>query len=377
MLPDIPLFGSSAPAAVRRPVFEIAFGAPGGGDGGLGGLASAAASAIGLSAGGEDPWKRAVARVTIECGVAQEVDRAEITLATDAHAPPVALGDEGTIKLGYEDEGATIVYSGRIESIRRDARGSVRITVANASATLAAFRLHQSFENQTAGDIVSELASQADVTTGNIADGSDFAFHFIDDTRSAWQHIARLARVNGFLALITPENELDFRAPAAGEPLQTFTWGVDILALHRREAEAAFDAVTVAGEGAAGSDGAEAWNWLTKDPAAVSASAGSGQRSRVVIDRALRSADAVQTAAQALVDAAARAALTGTLQVPGAPAVVPGAHVKVADTPGGTMDGELLVMRVRHTFDKRAGFRSRIEFAGSSGGGGGSLGGLL
>ena len=377
MLPDIPLFGSSAPAAVRRPIFEIAFGA-GSSGGGLGGLASAAASAIGLSTGGEDPWKRSVARIAIECGVAHEVGRAEITLAADAHAPAVALGDEGAIKLGYEDEGAATVYTGRIESIRRDGRGSLRIMVANASASLAALRLHQSFENQTAGEIVSELASQASVTTGDVADGSDFAFLFIDDARTAWQHIARLARLNGFLALVTPDNELDFKAPGDGAPVQTFTWGVDILALQRRETEAAFDAVTVAGEGAAGSDGAEAWNWLMKDPAAVSASAGSGERSRVVIDRALRSADAVQAAAQGLVDAAARAALTGTLQVPGAPAVVPGARVNVAGTPDGAMDGELLVMRVRHTFDKRAGFRTRIEFAGSGGGGGGGLlGGLL
>jgi phage protein D len=372
VLSDIPLFGAGATPGVRRPIFEIAFG---GGDAG-GGLLSAAASAVGLGGAGEDPWQRSVARITLDVGVAPDVDGAEITLSADSQAPPITLGAEGTVSLGYEDAGATAVYSGTIESIRRDLRGSTRIIIANGSSRLAGLRVQQSFEDQSAGQVVKELASQAEVTAGDIADGADLSFIVLDGGRSAWEHIAQLSRLCGHLARINAEGELDFTAPDEGEPAQVFGWGADVLALNRTETPASFDAVTVSGEGAAGSQGKDAWNWLVKQPAPVTGSAGAGSKTRAFTDRALRSADAVRAAAQAFADAAARAAVTGTVLVPGAAAVAPGLRIKLQGTPGGAFDGDFLVTRVRHSYDKRSGFRSRITFTGS-GGGGSALGGLL
>ncbi len=371
---DLPLFGSSAPPAVRRPLFQVSFG--GGAAAGGGGLLSAAASAVGLGGGGAaDPWQRSIARITLERGVAPELDGAEITLADDAQAPPVAVGDAGSIALGFEDEGPTTVFTGRIEAIRRDARGSQRITIANGAARLAALRVQQSFENQSAGNVVRELAGKANVTPGNIADGADLAFLVLDDARSAWDHIARLARVSGHMAIMTADDELDFRPPDDGQPVQSFRWGVNVLSLERAQTEPVFQSVTVSGEGAAGSQGKDAWNWLTKQPSSVTGQAGSGDRTRSFADRALRTADAVQAAARALADAAARAAQAGVLLVPGAPAVLPASQIQIGSTPRGGMDGTYLVTRVRHTCDKRAGFRTRVQFIGASGAAG-ATGGL-
>lgn len=383
MLPDIPLFGGSAPPAVRRPVFEIAFaaGASGGGDDSLlGSAVSAAADVLGLGGGeAEDPWKRSVARIVVEMGLAPEVDSAHIVLAEDAQAPPTAIADEGTIALGYEDDAAATVFTGRIDAIRKGIRGSRRIAISNGASALAAFRIRQSYENQSAGDIVEELAGGAGIDTGDVAAGPDLSFLVLDAERSAWEHIARLARVSGHFAHISPEGRLDFRPPDDGEPVAAFTWGVDIIGLERTESEPVFDAVTFSGEGAAGSQGKDAWNWLTKEPSPVTGSAGAGARNRPFADRALRSADAVKAAAQALADAAARAATAGILTVPGTPAAVPGFLISLAGVPGGAFDGDYLVTRVRHTYDKHTGFRSRIHFSGQGGGGGASglLGGLL
>jgi phage protein D len=376
IIPD--LFGSSQTPGVRRPKFEISFGA-GGGDSGPTDLLSSAAAAIGLGGSGEDPWQRSVASVCVEVGLAPEVDVAEIVLASDSQAPAVAIDDEGTIALGYEDEGTSAVYAGRIESIVRSAGGPLRITIANATSALAALRVQQSYENQAAGDVVDELAGRADVDTGNVVAGPDLAFLVLDGGSSAWEHVARLARVSGHHARITADNELNFAPADDGPPLQTFTFGMDVLSLERREAAASFDNVTIAGEGAAGSQGQEAWNWLIKEPAPVTGAAGQGSRVRAFADRALRTAEAVRGAAQALADAAARAATVGTLLTPGAAKVVPGARIAIASSQDGTLDGEYLVTRVRHIYDKRTGFRSRITFAGSGGaaGGGGLLGGLL
>lgn len=374
MIPD--LFASSQPPGVRRPKFSISFGA--GGDDGLGGLMGAVASVLGQG-GADDPWQRALVSVVVETGLAPEVDIAEITLAGGPNAPQFAIDDDGTIELGYEDEGTTSVYSGRIESVVRTGNGLVRIIVANATSDLAGLRVQQSYEDQSAGDIVGELAGKAGVTTGNIAAGSSLAFLVLDDGSSAWQHIARLARVSGHQARVTADGELEFAPVASGSPVQTFTWGVDLLSLERREAGASFDNVTVFGEGAAGSDGKSAWNWLVKEAAPVTGTAGQGSHTRAFVDPALRSADAVRGAAQAVADAAQRAAITGSAIVPGASRVTPGALITIAGSPDGELDGDYYVTRVRHTYAKRTGYRTRITFTGSagSGGGGGLLGGLL
>jgi hypothetical protein len=327
MLPDIPLFGGSAPPAVRRPIFEVAFapGSSGGGDDGLlGSAVSAAADILGLGGAAEDPWKRSIARIVIDMGLAPEVDAAHIVLSDDAQAPPTGIADEGTIALGYEDAGSTTVFTGRIDAITKAVRGDRRIAISNGASALAALRVRQSYENQSAGDLVEDLAKRAGIDTGDVAAGPDLSFIVLDAERSAWEHIARLARISGHFAHISPEGKLDFRPPDDGEPVAAFTWGIDIIALERTESEAAFDAVTFSGEGSAGSEGKDAWNWLTKEPAPVTGSAGAGSRSRPFADRALRSADAVQAAAQALADGAAREATTGVLIVPGTPAAVPG-----------------------------------------------------
>jgi phage protein D len=375
MIPDLFSTDTQTPG-VRRPIFEIAFG---GGSGGSGpaDLLSSAAAAVGFGgATGEDPWLRSVTSVSVEVGLAPQVDVAEIVIAADSQAPPVAIDDEGNIALGYEDEGATGVFTGRIESIIRSTRGPTRITIANASSALAALRTEQSYEDQGAGDVVEDLAGRAGVNTGNVVAGPDLAFTVLDGGSNAWEHIARLARVSGHHARITVDNELDFAPVDDGEAVQTFTYGVDILLLERREAAASFDNVTIVGEGAAGSDGKSAWNWLVKQPSSVTGAAGQGSRARGFSDRLLRSAEAAGTAAQALADAAARAATVGTLIVPGAPKVTPATNIAIAGSTDGVFDGAYLVTRVRHVFSKRTGFRTHITFAGS-GGSSGAGGGLL
>jgi phage protein D len=359
MIPD--LFGASSPPALRRPQHATSFG------GAVGGALAGALAAVGAGSA-SDPWQRAVGRIAIELGVAPAVDTAEVTLAVDAHAPSFSLADEGTIALGYQDEGTTAVFAGTIVGIRRAVGGHVRLTVANGTAGLAALRMQQSYESQTAGQVVSALAAAAGVDPGDIADGPDLAYLVLDGSRSAWGHIARLARISGHVARVNADGALDFLAPDDGDPVQTFAWGGDVLALERTESPAAFDAVSVHGEGAAGSQGADAWNWLVKQRLSITGEAGGGSRARSFTDRALRTADAVRAAAQAVADAAARGATRGTLRVPGAPKVVPGRRVALAGTPGGALDGPVLVTRVRHTFDKRAGFRTEIAFVAAAGG---------
>ncbi len=370
----LPSVGATS-AALQRPEAVVRFGTPGGG-GGVGALASAVGGALGVS-GRDDPWRRSLVGVRTEAGIAPTVDAAEVDLSADAQAPSFALGDEGSVSLGYGDQGPRLVFTGAIDGVRRQIPGSARLIATNGGSALARLRLNQSYERQSAGDVVRELASRAGIATGRIEAGVSIPFFVIDDRRGAWAHIAELARRSGYIAFFDAEGKLSFTTIATGDPVRTFRYAVDLLSLDTLEAEEEVGAATVWGEGAAGSQGQDAWSWLVKDPAPVTGSAGSGERALYRGDRALRSAEAVGTAASAIVAAGARRKMTGRIVTPGAPEVVVGATIEIADAPQRAINARYLVTAVHHRFTKGGGFLSEIGFCAAARGGGGLAGGLL
>jgi len=332
----------SAPSApsVRKPALEVRFG-------------SAAANV----------WGRALSFVTVELGAAPAVDAVEVAIAPGQHAPAVAVGDTGSVSLGFA--GALVpVFSGTVASVLRSVNGPWRVVATDAGGALARLRVNQSYEQLSAGRIVSELASSAGIVPATVADGVAFPFYVVDDSRSAWAHVAALARVCGFFATVDAQGGLVF-GPAQATPVKTFTYGVDVLALQTAETAPSFGKVTVVGEGAAGSQGADAWSWLLKDPAAVTATAGSGTPERLVQDSSLRSKSAAQTAADAASARAKSLAGAGRLVVPGTPEIVPGTSVEIKRAPDAASNGVRTVHVVRHRFAKSAGFVTTIDFGGT------------
>jgi hypothetical protein len=368
--------GASQEPAVRRPVAAVSFGAAGGG-GGLGGLAGAA-GALGIGGGGaDDPWARCLVAVTVDCGVASSVDTADIRLASVEGAPDVSVGDAGTVALGYSGADPQVVFTGEIASVERDVEGTIRLVATNGGAALAALRIESSYEQQSAGDIVRDAASRASVDTDSITDGATLPFLALDGTRSAWRNLAALARANGAIAFFAPDGKLTFAAAETGDPAQTFTYGVDVLSLEAAQERPGVGAVTAVGDGAAGSHGTDAWSWLVKDSSSVTGSAGSGDPARMAQDGALRTGDAAGSAASGISALAALLDARGRAVVPGAPAVGVGSTIAIADAPSDDLNGMFLVLRVRHAFSKRAGFRSAIEFSKVGAAAGGGAGGLL
>jgi phage protein D len=342
--------GGNASPALRRPLFEISLG------------------------GSVDEWAQSLVSLTVEAGLAPFADAVTLNLADLASAPDVMVEDSGAVELGYEEDTTQAVFTGRVEELRSSVRGKTWVTAVNGGALLSRTRVNQSYEQQRAGDIVRDLAGRAGVDTETVEDGADFPFYVVDDRSNAYQHVAALARKSGYLAYFTTEGKLDFAPFIAGHAVQTFTYGEDVLALHVAEATSTVGVVTTVGEGAAGSQGQEAWSWLVKDPSSVRGSAGSGDPERLVRDASLRSAEAAQGAADGIAGAADKMKLAGELLVPGAPAVVVGSAVEVVDAPRDTLNGLFLVRRVRHRFSKRGGFITLIGFSGTDDGG---LGGLL
>jgi hypothetical protein len=331
-------------------------------------------SSIGFGDGGADVWARSVVSVVVEVGLAPFADVVTLFVADGASAPGVIPGDSGTVELGYEDDATELVFTGQVEEVRRSVQGTIRVTATDGGASLSRLRANQSYEQQTAGDIVKDLAGRARVDTATVEDGVSFPFYALDDRRGAYRHVAALASKSGYLAYFTPEGMLSFAPFTAGQAVQTFTYGEDVISLHATEGTPVVGAVTTVGEGAAGSQGQEAWSWLVKDLSSVSGSAGTGEPERLVQDASLRGAEAAQGAAEGIADVAKGETVIGELLVPGSPAVVVGSAVEISDTPQDALNGLFPVRRVRHRFSKREGFVTSIHFGST---GDGSLGGLL
>lgn len=350
---NLPFDLGQAPAGVRKPVWEVGFGS-----------------------GSAGEWAAALVSVVVEAGQAPSVDVAELRLASVPDAPRPARDEAGSVALGFQDSGAELVFTGHVERIRTSLVGPARITAVNGGANLAQLRVTQSYEKQSAGDIVRDLAQRAGVETDAIEGGVDLPFYALDATQTAYQHIARLARLSGFQARMTPEGKLAFAAPATGSPVHAFAYASDVLGMDVYEMPPQLGAVTVTGEGAAGNQGADAWGWIVKDPASLSRSAGTGQPERQFSVPELRSADTAQSAADAIAGAAVRGGLAGRLLVPGAPGVAPGSAVEVTGAPEEALNGTWLAARVRHRFSKSEGFTTLLDAVKGDGAGLG-LGGVL
>src|SRR5690606_28371636 len=146
-----------------------------------------------------------------------------------------------------------------------------------------------------------------------------------------------------------------------GTSVQTFRYGQDVMRYVCSRRQAPLGAVTVHGEGAAGGQGQDAWGWLIKDPSSVTARSGNGSPERVLSDGALRSAEAAEKAASALLAAAPASQTVARIDVAGAPGVTVGDRVEVAEMTDEALNGSFLVHGVRHDYDKRIGFRSRFD----------------
>ncbi|MCP4115977.1 MAG: hypothetical protein GY737_11330 [Desulfobacteraceae bacterium] len=295
---------NDAAAFVRRPAFEVSFG----GGGGAGGLAAAAAAGQG---GAASPWARSVVGVNVEVGLAPFVDVVTVALASDGDAPEVALDDPGTVSLGYEDSATDLVFTGMVDRISRSLQGAQRLQGGNGGVLLSRLRINQSYEQQSAGDLVNDLAGQAGVETDTVESGVDLSFYVLDDRSNAYEHMATLARKSGYHTGFTPEGKLYFGPYVEGQAVQNFSYGIDILSLRARE-------ITPIGEGAAG--------------------------------------------------AAGQTALTGSIIVPGAPLVTAGSTIGIFDAPWENVNGGCLVRWVRHRYSKQQGYISVIDFCKPGGG---------
>ena len=293
--------------------------------------------------------------IALSVARAQNAGPGLVTLRLGA-ADAVSEGDPATVELGW-DGAATLVFTGTVAAVERRLDG-LRVDCTGAHGKLTGARGGATYVQQTAGGVVSALAADAGVDVASAEDGIDLPLYVADAGRSHHAHCLRLARWCGFDLYEAADGALAFGPFTRTSADHTFRYGADVLAA----AIAASDlepATTVVPESPASSQGDETASWLVKDP---SAHAG-GDGPVVVSESALRTKEAADRAAQAGVARAQRAALSGSVELQGAPQVALGDAVALADMPDDTLNVTYQVLGVRHVLDRRRGFRTRLDLA--------------
>ena len=271
-----------------------------------------------------------------------------------------AQGDKAEIELGYADDGGlTHVMSAVVDAVEPTLTRT-RLVGFNAAPLLRTF-VDQTYEGKSAGEIVSDLASQASVDVDTADDGIDFPAYVVDGRRSVQYHMLDLAALCGFDLYITPEGKLVFQQFANGNTLHTLEYAKHILELDIRQLPPLAGQVTSWGESPGSGHGDNAWAWLTKNFGGLSGSSGSGSPTLLLEKPALRTSDAASTAADALETDIQRRRIRGRVLLLGDPTIVLGDAVQLKGLPESSLDGTYQVRAVTHRLTKVRGFTTAVQ----------------
>lgn len=273
----------------------------------------------------------------------------------------VAVGDPVEIELGYDDGGTEKVFSGVVSELRRQA-GGYTIWCSSAMQSLTRLHVNKVYEQQSAGDIVSDLASIAELSSGSVEAGLSYPFYAVGSDRNLLDHMLVLAERDGFDLYADTDDALvyeAFSAPLALLP--KFRYGAEILEFHSEEQEVAVDGVEIYGESPASlGEGDKAYSWLTKEEVKGDAGSSSGNVLRMAI-ASIRNQDAAGIAAENIL-AGLSVKKLGWVEALGTPKPVLGGSIELSDIPDSGPNGKYKVTGVRHQLDKNHGFITTIHW---------------
>lgn len=284
-----------------------------------------------------------------------------VNTAWVALAPPDGLSaapdDELVVELGYGDD-LEKVFSGVVETAEW---GIERLAVHAAGSfhKLVTARLNLFFEKTKAGDIVSDVAGQLEIATGNVESGLEFPAYALSDSLTAYDSLRNLAWRCGFDLYADVDDQLVF---AAYDPAEThaFQYGVNILSLYLGHPTDSVTGAEIYGESPAShGQGQDSTSWLTKKDVKGTAGSSGVATWRRFDPSARTQEDAAQMAEAALAALSTKRACT--LRALGSPAVQLGHEIEIAKMPLDDQNGVFKVSGVEHRLDRRHGFYSIIH----------------
>lgn len=277
----------------------------------------------------------------------------------------VKHGDQLTVELKAGDK------SGKVATVDVDAiestLGETRIEGATGKGKLSHTRVNQVYQNQSLNQIVQDLASQAQVSTGTIDPGSTYTYVVVHESKNVLTHIRELALREGMDVYFDADNKLNVAAFTKSAADHTFTYGIDILDLVAQHHEPPADHVMVYGESPASNQGSSTWYWFAKDLKPFRGDLGSGSRLVPIGDRAIRTKDAADSQAKAKLGAVKDQANAGRMTILGNPQVKVADAIEIKSAPKPELNGLLKVVSVAHRYSKRHGYVTYIGFTGQGG----------
>ncbi len=295
--------------------------------------------------------------LTIDMHLDTPADSCRATLRPAKWTTDLKREDPVTVSLGYEND-LQAVFAGSLDSLERGV-SQIRTHSLGGCLKLLDLRVNEIYTDQTAGDIVNDLAGKAGLDVDEVQDGLDLPSYYVDNSHNAYDHVRGLAERCAFDVYVTPDGKLVFKEyePAETHPLE---YGKDIISIEAVFREPTYQSVKAYGESPSSMKGDDTSHWLTKDD--VSGEAGSGNQLEIV-DPAIRDTDTAEKVAQARLKVLSLSKFF-KLVVVGSPKVRLGDAVEVKNMPDDTLNGKLKVMRVEHILNKTEGFTTHIECGG-------------
>jgi len=293
--------------------------------------------------------------ISINASLSMETpaDSCEILFGIDSRSSSIREGDEILIQLGYEDR-LEDVFRGLVDDVERGI-SEIRVLGLNPTSRLLRTKVNRVYENQSAGEIVSDLAEEADLEVEEASNGLRFPLYVVDDSKNVYKHIKDLAEKCGFDFYMTRENKLVFKKYEREEP-HVLEYGKNIIEIEADKWEPLFTNVQVQGESPASFRGADTSHWLTKRR--VEGSAGSGSK-LLIEDPTVRDRDTAEKVAEAKLEALRRS-LSGIVKILGKADVKLGDTIELKGMQRSEMNREYQVRSVEHLLSKREGFTTLI-----------------
>ena len=273
-----------------------------------------------------------------------------------------AVGDDTTAWLGYSDDGNLAqVIAGSVTRVEQNAETKRVVAHSPASILLRSFT-ENTYEGKAAGEIVKDLADQANVAVDTAEDGINLPAFVIDGRRSFYYHMKSLADLSGFDLYFNADGKLVFKKFTSGNQVHSFQYGKDIARWSDSASPAFAGRVEAWGESPADSNGADSWPWLTKDFSGSKGTAGSGDPLYLLQQPALRTASAAQSAADAAYSTIQHNRLRGQLLVLGRADLMLGDALELRNMPDQALNETFQIRSVRHHVSKQRGFTTTIHF---------------
>ena len=286
----------------------------------------------------------AAASVTVQLTTTGAHDRAHIVLSPLSPVLDVAAGAAVDVALGLGDE-TVAVLSGTVVQVSHRPWGT-SVEVAAATSALDTVRVGRAYVGRTIADIVTDLASAAGVTAGEIDASATLAVFHVDESRTAWRHVRNLATLSGAELTSGGHGEINLRPQRTGSADHTLRGGAELMDWAVGPRPERPEATPIGPFSAASEQGTDAWSLVHHDPG------GGGFR---LVSATLRDRDVAQSIESAAAAARRRATRRGRLTIIGDARIRAGHLVEVdgVDRAAATYR----VVAARHEIDAD-GFRS-------------------